>query len=62
MTTEVQTRGTTAAASDADGGQQVADVFVVFGTTGDLAKVMRLTRCTGWRGGGCWTVRSSGWL
>ena len=40
MTTEVQTRGTTAAASDADGGQQVADVFVVFGTTGDLAKVM----------------------
>ena len=23
-----------------DGGQQVADVFVIFGITGDLAKVM----------------------
>ena len=40
MTTEVQPRGGTAAGSDADGGQQVADVFVVFGITGDLAKVM----------------------
>lgn len=40
LTTEVQARGGTAAGSDADGGQQVADVFVVFGITGDLAKVM----------------------
>ena len=40
MTSEVQPRGGMAAGSDADGGQQVADVFVVFGITGDLAKVM----------------------
>jgi glucose-6-phosphate 1-dehydrogenase len=40
MTNEAQARGGTAAGSDADGGQQVADVFVVFGITGDLAKVM----------------------
>ena len=40
MTSEVQPRGGMAAGSAADGGQQVADVFVVFGITGDLAKVM----------------------
>ncbi len=40
MTTEVQPLRGPAAGSDADGGQQVADVFVVFGITGDLAKVM----------------------
>ena len=40
MTSEVQPRGGMAAGSDADGGQRVADVFVVFGITGDLAKVM----------------------
>ena len=40
MTTGVQARASTASGSDATGGQQVADVFVVFGITGDLAKVM----------------------
>ena len=40
MTTEVQTREGPAAGLDADGGQQVGDVFVVFGITGDLPKVM----------------------
>ncbi len=40
MTTEVQPRAGMATGSEADGGQPVADVFVVFGITGDLAKVM----------------------
>ena len=40
MTTAVPPLRDPAAGSDADGGQHVADVFVVFGITGDLAKVM----------------------
>ena len=40
MTTGVQPHGGMAAGSDADGRQQVADVFVVFGITDDLAKLM----------------------
>jgi glucose-6-phosphate 1-dehydrogenase len=40
MTTAVGSRPRTTSARDGDGHQQVADVFVVFGITGDLAKVM----------------------
>jgi glucose-6-phosphate 1-dehydrogenase len=40
MTTAVGSRPRTTSARDSDGHQQVADVFVVFGITGDLAKVM----------------------
>src|SRR6201995_3014761 len=36
MSTAVESRP----AATTDGGQQVADVFVIFGITGDLAKVM----------------------
>jgi glucose-6-phosphate 1-dehydrogenase len=40
MTTAVGSRPRTAASGEANGGQEVADVFVIFGITGDLAKVM----------------------
>jgi glucose-6-phosphate 1-dehydrogenase len=40
MTTAVETRPLTPAAARRDGDQQTADAFVVFGITGDLAKVM----------------------
>ena len=40
MTTTVEPRPRRTPARQGDGGQQVADVFVVFGITGDLAKVM----------------------
>ncbi len=40
MTTAVESRPQTTATSDPDGHQEVADVFVIFGITGDLAKVM----------------------
>ncbi len=40
MTIAVGSRPRTTSARDSDGHQQVADVFVVFGITGDLAKVM----------------------
>ncbi len=40
MTTEVGARPGASATGEADRGQQVADVFVIFGITGDLAKVM----------------------
>ncbi|MBV8941373.1 MAG: glucose-6-phosphate dehydrogenase [Solirubrobacterales bacterium] len=40
MTTAVEPRPTTTATLDRDRHPQVADVFVVFGITGDLAKVM----------------------
>ena len=40
MTTAVGSRPRTAGSGEASGGQDVADVFVIFGITGDLAKVM----------------------
>ncbi len=40
MTTAVQSRLHTSAGADADRSPAVADVFVIFGITGDLAKVM----------------------
>ena len=40
MTTAVGPRAGTSATGGADSGRQVADVFVIFGITGDLAKVM----------------------
>jgi glucose-6-phosphate 1-dehydrogenase len=40
MTSAVSTRPVTRATHDAGGDQQVADIFVIFGITGDLAKVM----------------------
>ena len=40
MTTAVGARPGASATGEADRGQQVADVFVIFGITGDLAKVM----------------------
>ena len=40
MTTAVGSRPGTTATGSAQGGQAVADVFVIFGITGDLAKVM----------------------
>src|SRR5436305_15201824 len=40
MTTAVKTRAGTAAASDRTGEPRAADIFVIFGITGDLAKVM----------------------
>ena len=40
---------------------QRADVLVVFGITGDLAKVMTSDRSTTWSGAACWTARSSAW-
>ncbi len=40
MTTAVQPRPRASARADSDRGPQVADVLVVFGITGDLAKVM----------------------
>ena len=40
MSTDVGSRPRTAATRDDGGRQPVADVFVVFGITGDLAKVM----------------------
>ena len=40
MSTAVGSRQRTAASGEAHGGEQLADVFVIFGITGDLAKVM----------------------
>ena len=40
MSTAVSSRPITSASQAAEGGAQVADVFVIFGITGDLAKVM----------------------
>jgi hypothetical protein len=40
MTTTVKSRPRAAAAPDMDGGDRVAQVFVVFGITGDADKVM----------------------
>ncbi len=40
MTTAVASRTTPAVTEDGTGRQQQADVFVVFGISGDLAKVM----------------------
>ncbi len=40
MTSAVRSRPHTTAAEEGNGGRQVADVFVIFGITGDLAKVM----------------------
>ncbi|MGB0095587.1 MAG: glucose-6-phosphate dehydrogenase [Solirubrobacteraceae bacterium] len=40
MSSAVSTRPATSASQEAAGGQQIADVFVIFGITGDLAKVM----------------------
>jgi len=50
MATAVEPRSTEALRSGA--GLAVAEVFVVFGITGDLAKVMTSIRCTGWRSEG----------
>ena len=40
MTTAVESRPATSGAGGRDGRPETADVFVVFGITGDLAKVM----------------------
>src|SRR5947208_13973944 len=40
MSTAVGSRPITSASQAAEGGAHVADVFVIFGITGDLAKVM----------------------
>ena len=40
MSSAVSSRPARSAAREAGGGEQVADVFVIFGITGDLAKVM----------------------
>jgi glucose-6-phosphate 1-dehydrogenase len=40
MSSAVSTRPAAGATHEAGGGEQVADVFVIFGITGDLAKVM----------------------
>jgi glucose-6-phosphate 1-dehydrogenase len=40
MSTAVSSRPTTSASEAAEGGAHVTDVFVIFGITGDLAKVM----------------------
>ena len=40
MSSAVSSRPATSATHEAGGGEQVADVFVIFGITGDLAKVM----------------------
>ena len=41
-----------------DAKPQAADVLVVFGITGDLAKVMTFARSTGSRSAACSTARS----
>src|SRR5947209_17675166 len=40
MSTVISPRPSTSSARATEGGAQVADVFVIFGITGDLAKVM----------------------
>ena len=46
-------------ASAKDGPVQPADVLVIFGITGDLAKVMTFSSLYRLEGAGCWTARSS---